>query len=392
VTDRLGSADLQLAARKLLMDQVATAATCSREEFAAIRRHRDDLVPWFREQMGYHLVVGNDFARLHKAPLYPLDATQPARNRNQTPFDRRRYAQLALVLAVLDLGEEQVTISHLAEGVIEICQVEELEVPDFQERTVRLAFVDAVRFLVDLGALGEVDGEDRQFIDEEGDVLYDVNRRAVSELLRHGWTFQAASSGSSGAGGFDYPDTPEGRGRRVRHTLMRRLVEEPVLYYDSLSEDEIELLRGQRRAIRRELLTVVGLHVEVRREGLLCLDPANELSDERFPGNSSEAHAAILLADELGLAIGGVEGSTDRLFEPEELLAITRRLLERYGRYWSRVYREEERGPQLLLERALDILVRFEMVQRVGGGVRAKPTVARYQPAATVVGRQESLF
>jgi uncharacterized protein (TIGR02678 family) len=389
VTDRLGTADLQLAARKLLMDQVATAATCSREEFAAIRRHRDDLVKWFRDQMGYHLVVGNDFARLHKAPLDPLDATQPARNRNQNPFDRRRYALLALVLAVLDLGEEQVTISHLAEGVIEVCQVEELEVPDFQERAVRLAFVDAVRFLVDLGALVEVDGEDRQFIDEEGDVLYDVSRRVVSELLRQGWSGQGAPSG---AGGLDYPDTPEGLGRRIRHTLMRRLAEEPVLYYDSLSEDEAEYLRGQRRALRRELLTVLGLYMEIRREGLLCLDPANELSDERFPGNSSEAHAAILLADELGLAIGGVEGDTDRLFEGEELLAITQRLLERYGRYWSRVYREDEQGPQLLFERALDILVRFQMVRRVGGGVRAMPTLARYQPAATVVGRQESLF
>jgi uncharacterized protein (TIGR02678 family) len=82
-------------------------------------------------------------------------------------------------------------------------------------------------------------------------VLYDVDRRVIASLL-------TGTVGPSTVDSFVFeerlaallaeprPDTEELRNRALRHTLTRRLLEEPVVYYDDLSPDELAYLRSQR--------------------------------------------------------------------------------------------------------------------------------------------------
>ena len=76
------------ALRALLMVPLMTPAHA---EFAAVRRHADDLRAWFARETGWALHIERDCARLYKRPANLLDAS-----RGLPSYDRRRYVLLCL--------------------------------------------------------------------------------------------------------------------------------------------------------------------------------------------------------------------------------------------------------------------------------------------------------
>jgi len=102
-----------------------------------------------------------------------------------------------------------------------------------------------------LAALHRIAGEEEAYVQHGGDALYDVQRRVLGALL-------ACTRGPSTlAGGSDLcslddrlaeitveyvPDNPEGKRAAVRHGLARRLLDDPVVYFDDLSEEQRDYL------------------------------------------------------------------------------------------------------------------------------------------------------
>ena len=56
------------------------------------------------------------------------------------------------------------------------------------------------------------------------------------------------------------PETEDLRNLTFRRRITRRLLADPVLYYDELDEDERAYLIGQRHAITRRIEEATGLH------------------------------------------------------------------------------------------------------------------------------------
>lgn len=361
--------------RPLVTDDAARRQ--DRETFALIRRHERWLATWFAEMLGYRLVVDAELARLHKRPA-PDARPRPATNPSGTPFDPRRYALLCLTLAALERIEVQTVLSELADKV-ELLAASEEAVAAFEldRWAERQAFVDAVRFLVDLGVLTLTDGDDTAFVQGHGDALYDVHPRRLAQIL-------AAPVPPSLADGpwelsrESYPDSDEGANLRARHRLMRRLVEEPVIYLDDLDPSELSYLSSQRHYLVRQTRQATGLEVEIRQEGLAAIDPAGRLTDLAFPAPGTIAHAALLLADELGrrwregsLAASAVPGTA-----VEEFLAEA---AQRHSGLWSKRFTEEEGGPGRLADEALGRLEAMGLVRRRPEGVVPLPALARYE-------------
>jgi uncharacterized protein (TIGR02678 family) len=265
------------------------------ETFALVRRHARELQRWLSEQLGYRLVVDTELARLHKRPA-PGARLRPLRTQSQTAWNSRRYALLCLVLAALERVEVQTVLSELAGQVALLAASEEgvrgFDLESFGERQ---AFVDVVRWLVDQGVLSLADGEDTAFVEGRGDALYDLHSRRLSQLLSAPVPATEPEEVAELAADV-YPDTEEGANRRVRHRLMRRLVEEPVLYLEELDEAERAYLTSQRHYLLGQVAARTGLAVEVRREGLAAIDPEGRLSDLAFPSTGTLSHAALLLA------------------------------------------------------------------------------------------------
>ncbi len=346
------------------------------EAFALVRRHEAELRRWFREQLGYRLVVDHEQARLFKRRP-PGALPRPARSRYGRAFDRRRYSLLCLVLAALERSEVQTILSVLAEEVKLLAAATAGVAPLDLERTPeRRCFVDAVRYLVALGVLQETDGDDAAFVRGGGDVLYDVDSRRLTRMLAS----PVPPSLAAGPGALveeTYPLTEDGKNLRIRHRLMRRLVEEPVLYFDDLAEDERAYLNWQRAYLVRQVERWTGLVVEVRREGLAAIDATGKLSDVAFPSTSHVAHAALLFADDLAHRL---REDPDRTVPASELSELAEKTFQQHR--WAKVYREAPAGAELLLDHALDYLASLRLVLRRPEGVRPLPAIARYRVAA----------
>jgi len=363
----------QRAVRLLLAHPFVTDSRPDPETFALVRRHARELQRWFAEQLGYRLVVDAELARLHKRPA-PGARLRPVRTQSHAAFDPRRYALLCLVLAALERLEVQTVLSELAEQVALLAaSEEEVRRLDLQSYAERQAFVDVVRWLVGLGVLTLADGEDTAFLEGRGDALYDIHSRRLTQLLTV--PVPAAPPASLDELGADvYPETEEGANRRSRHRLMRRLIEEPVLYLAELEEPERSYLTLQRHYLVRQVAEKTGLVVEVRREGLAAVDPVGRLTDLAFPGTGTVSHAALLLAE---LLADRARAADPAMAEESELQAVMDALVERYGHLWSQEYRDDRTGR--LLADVLERLEHMGLIARRAEGVEPLPAIARYQ-------------
>jgi uncharacterized protein (TIGR02678 family) len=384
LTEAVYTEERQRAIRLLLAQPLVSDAGPDPETFALLRRDAPWLRRWFSDHLGYRLVVEPDLARLHKRPV-PGRLLRPARSRTGRPFDPRRYCLLCLALSALERLEVQTVLSELAAQVELLARSEEgLEPFDLNRYSERLAFVDAVRLLVDLGVLEAVAGDEQGFTKgrADADALYDVHRRRLSQLLVAEVPPSLVSDAEELAQE-TYPDTDEGVNRRLRHRLLRRLLEEPVLYLADLEAAELAYLQSQRHRLVRLATDATGLEVEVRREGLALLDAGGVLTDETFPASGTAAHAALLLGEFL---TGSARGSgrdeaptaVDRTTVPRaairtELEALRRR----YGRSWAKQYRDDD-GLDRLLHEALERLAAMGLVREHPEGVEPLPALARF--------------
>ena len=95
------------------------------------------------------------------------------------------------------------------------------------------------------------------------------------------------------------PVTEDLRTRAIRHRLTRRLLDDPVVYYDELSEAELAYLTSQRSALTRRICELTGLVAEMRAEGIAMVDPHDDLTDVRMPEVGTDGHVTLLLAEYL---------------------------------------------------------------------------------------------
>ncbi|WP_433522606.1 TIGR02678 family protein [Nocardia pseudovaccinii] len=388
------AAEQRKAARALLRRPLLRADSRDAEMFALVTRHAQELREWFDRETGWRLSVSGEVARLFKVVADTADPTHPAVDAGRKlAFGRRRYVLVCLALAVLERSDNQITLGRLAEQIVLAAADPELVaagiVFTLQRRDERGDLVAVVRLLLDLGVLDRVAGEEQSFIDHGGDVLYDVRRRITSALLT-----SVRGPSMVRANGFadrlaelthEMPATTDDlRNRRIRQRLTRILLDEPVLYYERLGEDERAYLTGQRAAICARIATFTGLVAEVRAEGIAMVDPGDELTDIRMPEVGTDGHATLLIAERLARSIGA------RVPVPE-LRVWMAGLAKEYVR--QRVWRagSAETGAETeLVEAALTKLEALRLVHRSPRAtdeewVLPLPAIARYGVDAPTV-------
>ncbi len=101
-------------------------------------------------------------------------------------FDRERYVLLCLACAVLERAESQITLRALGERLLESAADPELASQGFtytlESARERRSLVGACRLLLELGVLARVAGDEEGYVNQSGDVLYDVHRRVLARL------------------------------------------------------------------------------------------------------------------------------------------------------------------------------------------------------------------
>lgn len=383
-----GEADGRMRALRALLHRPVLRAHADGELFRLARRHAEALRTWFAREAGWRLVVESETIRL-VASYVPQGPTacavaerHHARARKGDPaFTRRRYVLLCLALAVLERSDPQVSLGRLAEEVVLAARHPGLDGIEFtlSGREERSDLVAAIRLLLGFGVLVRVAGDEESYVSANGDALYDVDRRVLATML----VAEQSPAMVAGALGAEAPIerieaamhepppayTEEESNRRLRQAVSRRLLCDPVVYYDELPEAErAYLVSGQRVALSRRLAEATGLVPELRAEGMALVDPDDQLTDVRMPDQGTDGHATLLVAEHLA-----VHGASD----VASLRALVKRLAKANAAYWRKTTREPGAENALVAE-VLDRLVGLGLVRLRGTGVT---TVADPLPA-----------
>ena len=387
------------ALRALLMVPLMTPAHA---EFAAVRRHADDLRAWFARETGWALHIERDCARLYKRPADLIDASRGLPN-----YDRRRYVLLCLACAVLERCDPQITLRVLGERLLMLAADPGLLSRGFsfalQAQHERRELVAVCRSLLELGVLQRVAGDEEGFVRSAGDTadaLYDVQRRVLAGMLAavrgpSTWTPEDApvtlDERLSALVAEHIPDSDEGRRTALRHQLSRRLLDDPVVYLDVLDIDQRAYFVNQRGPMATRLCDAAGLTAEQRAEGLALVDDAGELTDVAMPAEGTEAHVTLLVAEFLANQQRAHRASGNPVFPitADEVTAFVAQAKERYSTYWRKSAREPGAENELA-SKALERLQKLQLVACIGDTVQPLPALARFAVGETQIKRSSS--
>lgn len=363
------------------------------EAFRLIRRHDLELVRRCADLLGYHLHVTPSFARLVKVPterslrrglrVPPSGVSARDRSRDEWPrLSDRGVVLLFLTLAALERGGQQTVIGELADDVASAGARCDPPLPvDFERRTERVAFADGLELLCHWGVLRLMHGRRGAFanrVREDEEALFTVDRKRLALVLRDPFAaLGVRSSEELQRGAEAEPATAEAATRRIRHRLARRLVEDPVLYLDELSDEERAYFLSQRGLLERRVEDWVGLAVERRAEGSAAVEAGRELTDLPFPAGSTVKQLALLLCD--WLAERRSSGSQEVAWS--DARRTVRALLARHERHWNRSADDED-VVETMLNEATGVLVEIDLVARTAEGLRPQPLCARFRSPA----------
>ncbi len=379
------------ALRALLQRPLLTPDGTTAAAFTLVRRHREWLADWFAHYADWSLIVTAEAARLRKQPADGRDGTRGAVEPGKDePFNRSRYVLFCLALAVLERGGRQITLGRLAEHVaIALASDPSFAAVGFlwslDDAGGRRDFVNVLRLLVALRVLRRVQGSEENLLhDRASDALYNVSRPILALLVS-----ARRSPSLITAAAFEprlealletpRPDTPEARNRALRMGFVRRLLDDPVLYYDELDAEERPYLDRQRGFLLPDLEAATGLRAEVRAEGLALVDLDGDCTDSGLPEEGTEGHLTLLLATWLADRLRAGDPSPISL---ETLRQQTARLIRRHHHHWRKEVRE--RGADVwLTEMVLDRLAGLGLVVHAEDGIRARPALGRFALRAT---------
>jgi uncharacterized protein (TIGR02678 family) len=396
-------AEGRMRAMRALLTRPVLRAQADGELFRLARRHADELRQWFDRETGWRLVVESQTVRLlvSHVPAGPTATAvaerHPARARKgDPPFTRRRYVLFCLALAVLERSDPQVSLERLADAIVLTARQPGLESIEFTltGREERSDLVAVIRLLLGYGVLARVAGDEESYVSSGGDALYDVDRRVLSTMLS---TAHAPGLVAGRLGAFPGIDdveaalheqppayTEDETNLRLRQRVTRRLLLDPVVYYDELDEDERVYLIRQRANVTARLTEATGLVAELRAEGVALVDPDDQLTDVRMPESGTDGHATLLLAEKLAAS-----GPTD----VASLRRFVRRLATEHGSYWRKTTREPG-AENALVDSALDRLVGLGLARVAGppaGGdaadavVHPLPALGRFAVTAPTI-------
>ncbi|HUY32193.1 MAG TPA: TIGR02678 family protein [Pirellulales bacterium] len=379
----------QRALRALLRQPLLAARGPYAAEFGLVRRH----AAWLREWLAHHphwaLRVDTELARLRKTPADLSDGTRPARDeKNDAPFSRRRYVLLCLALAALERSDRQTTLGKLAEEIVAFTAADPSLAAagvafDLTSRDQRRDLVHVIRLLLEFRVLLHVHGDEQQYVSGSGDVLYDINRPALSAMLnvkRGPSTIAARGTDERIAALVEEPapTDDEGRNRRLRTRLLRRLLDDPVVYFDDLTADELAYLTSQRSRLLRLVETATGLSAEVRAEGIALVDPRGDLTDLGLPEEGTDGHVTLLLAEYLALRAREAPGTP---VSEEALRRHMTQLIAAHRGHWRRGVTEPG-AESLLVAQTIERLEALRLARRTADGVVPRAAIGRYALAS----------
>jgi uncharacterized protein (TIGR02678 family) len=303
-------------------------------------------------------------------------------------YERRRYVLLCLACAVLERADPQITLRVLGERLLLLAADPTLASRGFRFALTaaheRRELVAVCRSLLQWGVLRRVAGDEEGYVHgaaaatEGSDALYDIQRRVLAGLLAavrgpSTWSTEQApvtlEERLDSLVAEHVPDSEEGQRTALRYHLARRLLDDPVVYLETLGDAQRAYFANQRGAMASRLCDATGLAAEQRAEGLALVDEDGQLTDVAMPAEGTEAHATLLVAEFLA--------SRPDPASLDDIAAFLSEARDRYGHYWRKSAREAG-AERELAGIALERLRKLQLIALDADHARPLPALARF--------------
>jgi len=302
-----------------------------------------ELRDWFAEYAGFSLLLTRTMAKLDKAPV----KGQPWMGFREFR-ETRDYAFFTYGLWYLESKTEmdQFVLTDMVTHIREQMLSAGIMVA-WDNYYHRMSMVRALKKLKQLGVLLAVDGDEGDWAhDASRNVLYECSPNARYVLRQFPDELRRSDDYHHLNELVAYADTEDGRKRRLRHRIYRRLLLEPVVHDRSWDTEEQRYVQTQRRSLLDQLQRMFGFEGTRYREGLLFFHPELTGEGELFPTPAAISDLVLLLAGHLRRKLH--LGHAAYVLEDDGTIELTRsdleqallELKEAHQDYWSKEHRE----------------------------------------------------
>ncbi|WDL98630.1 TIGR02678 family protein [Alicyclobacillus sp. ALC3] len=359
--------------------------------YSKARDHYRDLRDWFHEQTGWSLILTRKFVKLEKTPV----VWQPWM-RVDGLRDGRDYALFTYGLWYLEgLGDgEQFLLTEMVEAIRDHLLAVAVEI-DWTVYDHRLAMSRALKKLRDLEVIAAVEGDESDWArSAEGhDVLYEASPLARYVLRRFPKDLTSYERMEELYGlettlreetreGVDAVASDTAALRSRRHRVLRRLLQEAVVYDWQWDEASRRYVQTQRASLIDRLEQWTGLVGHRYREGLVFTWPELTGPMDLFPSQAAMSDLMMLLGAELRGVVGEAPDKFERdengcvVLTQSEFEGLLVTLRARSGDLWTKEFRELTSAE--LAFQVAEQLETWNMGVRSESGVILYPGIVRW--------------
>ena len=256
-----------------------------RDLYYQIRDEIDTYKKFIFENLGYKLIIKEDFIKLEKIPAVSEKWMGFAE------FSKKQeYIFFMLLLIYLEdkQKEEQFILSNITEYIEENYSSEKL---DWTIRTSRISLINVINTALDIGIVKKTDGDESTFIqDRYGDVLYE--NTGVSKFV-----VRIFNSDISKAQGYkellninSYDRETDDTDIR-RNRVYRRLLLSPAIYKGQGSDSDYEYIKNYRNHIRDNFEKYLEWDLEVYKN--MAVNTVNSNVSDIFPSKKGIAQVVL---------------------------------------------------------------------------------------------------
>ena len=354
------------------------------EKYEQIRQELDEkTLNFIKQKLGYKLIINPYLVKLEKIPGIPQEFM------GIKEFNTKiEYIFLCLILIFLEEKprKDQFILSQL----IDYIQSASTEVNlgdvtiDFNLFKQRQAMVRVLKYIRDLGFIKLYDGDENKFAENvENDVLYEVT--GVSKYFVRNFTSNISDCNL-------YTDIYEQeqlglnqeKGIERRQRVYRRLFTENVVYNEKQDDQDYMYIKQYKNTIAQDVDQMLDSSLEIHKNGAYILLAEHEPFKNVFPTNKAISDVVLFFNT---IVIEKFEdGKLNKEIDDTILISeidfsnLVRELKEKYGRGFSKEYREmnlEEMENQVI-----EYMKEFDMIRKEDKQLRLMPIIfkikARY--------------
>lgn len=310
------------------------------EDYYRIKDRERVLRDFFRDKLGYTLVINRHLIRLVKIP-----GEARAWMGIQAFSEPLDYSFLFMLLSFLeDKGaEDQFVLSELTEYIVTLFPgVEEIDWTLFRQRR---SLVRVLQYARELGLLQINDGSEQSFSENaEAEILYES-----TGLSRYFLPFFTSDiTEFSDVDSFLHRERgalEEDRGLIRRHRVYRRLILSPAVYSRGSDDPDFQYLKNYKPTLERDLAQWLGAELHLHRYSASVVLNDRRFSQQTFPEGNNLCDIALKLALLLREGVSeqrwsfGEDGTI--VMVEAEFKRLLAECQQRYAQNWYKTWREK---------------------------------------------------